>query len=110
MGPTGLNASVTPLLYDIVGTNVSARNSGTYQASFTGGSGGVTYNWQNLSTDAGLATFQNPVNSSSQIIRLSGISVGTMGTATARCRLTDSQGNISYTDYVTFIYTNESFA
>ncbi len=85
-------------------------NSNTFQATYTGGSGGVVYNWQDLSAPTGgTATFQNPVNASSQILRLSGVLPNATKTATARCRLTDSQGNISYTPYVIFEYENGSF-
>lgn len=62
--------------------------SQVYSATYTGGgSGTVSYNWQDLSVLGGTASFVNPVGSSSQRLLLSISQNWGIVSASARCRI-----------------------
>lgn len=65
------------------------------QASFTGGSPGTpTYGWALIAPNHPGASFQNPSNASSQLVRLPNVPVGASQQG-VRVTVTDAQGHTS---------------
>lgn len=109
-GPTGINAAVLPLSNSAyLATGGATATSAVFQASYTGGApGAVTYAWEFVSNPDAM-TFLNPLGSSSQRVVSSFVPAGIVETATFRCKITDAQGNISYTETATFSVEREGF-
>lgn len=65
--------------------------------------------WEFVDNTDGFA-FVNPTGASSQRLSKTAIFNGAQYSATFRCRITDAQGNISYTPTCTFTAQFDTFA
>jgi hypothetical protein len=83
--------------------------SAVFQATAQNGAPGATFLWEFVSNLDGFV-FVNPTSSSSQRVSKTAIFNGAQYTCTFRCKITDGQGNVSYTPTCTMTAQFDTFA